>query len=153
MEKITGDIVKLAESGNYDVVIHGCNCMCVMGAGVAKALSDRWPEVKTVDKYTVKGDESKLGKFTYIRTQEGMIIVNLYTQYRYGRRDVHVDYDAIQDGFRKVRSLFGEDKKYLYPQIGAGLAGGDWKIIEHIIDSEFAGLNHTCVIWNGSNKT
>lgn len=147
MEYVKGDIVELAESGRYDVVIHGCNCMCVMGAGVAKALSTKWPDVKSVDKHTVKGDENKLGNFTYVCTPENLIIVNLYTQYRYGRRGVFVDYDAIQEGFRKVRSLFGEDKKYLYPQIGAGLAGGDWKLIEGIIESEFSGLNHTCVIW------
>jgi len=32
-----------------------------------------------------------------------------------------------------------------YPAIGAGLAGGDWKIISAIIDEELANEDHTFV--------
>ena len=36
-------------------------------------------------------------------------------------------------------------KKIGYPKIGAGLAGGDWDLISHIIHEELAGEDHTLV--------
>jgi O-acetyl-ADP-ribose deacetylase (regulator of RNase III) len=38
-------------------------------------------------------------------------------------------------------------KRIGYPLIGAGLAGGDWKIISEIIDQELKGEDHTVVIY------
>jgi O-acetyl-ADP-ribose deacetylase (regulator of RNase III) len=39
-------------------------------------------------------------------------------------------------------------KRIGYPKIGAGLAGGDWSIIEEIIDRELEGEDHTLVYLN-----
>jgi hypothetical protein len=36
-------------------------------------------------------------------------------------------------------------KRIGYPLIGAGLAGGDWKVIESIIQQELDGEDHTLV--------
>ena len=40
-----------------------------------------------------------------------------------------------------------KDSRIGYPKIGAGLAGGDWSIIEKIIDEELQGTDHTLVIF------
>ena len=39
-QEIKGDIIKEALSGKYDVVGHGCNCFCVMGAGLAPQMAE-----------------------------------------------------------------------------------------------------------------
>lgn len=39
MKVITGNLIKLAINGDFDVIIHGCNCFCKMGAGIAKQIA------------------------------------------------------------------------------------------------------------------
>ena len=34
---IKGDLIKLAQKGKFDIIAHGCNCFCTMGAGIAIA--------------------------------------------------------------------------------------------------------------------
>jgi O-acetyl-ADP-ribose deacetylase (regulator of RNase III) len=41
-------------------------------------------------------------------------------------------------------------KKIGLPLIGAGLAGGDWTIIEKIIEEELEGEDVTVVVWERS---
>ena len=33
--EIEGDLIEFAKEGRLDVITHGCNCMCTMGAGIA----------------------------------------------------------------------------------------------------------------------
>ena len=33
--EIKGDLIELAKQGKFDVIAHGCNCFCTMGAGIA----------------------------------------------------------------------------------------------------------------------
>ena len=41
MKIIKGDLIKLALQGEFDVIVHGCNCFCTMGAGIAKSIKPR----------------------------------------------------------------------------------------------------------------
>jgi len=43
-------------------------------------------------------------------------------------------------------------KRIGLPFIGAGLAGGDWDVIEDIINDELEGEDVTVVIWEGSRE-
>ena len=65
MKVIRGDLVQLALAGKFDVIVHGCNCMCTMGAGIAKQIKQKFPEAYRVDCQTKKGDRSKLGTISY----------------------------------------------------------------------------------------
>ena len=38
MNRISGDLIYLAQSGEVDLIVHGCNCFCTMGAGIAKGI-------------------------------------------------------------------------------------------------------------------
>src|SRR5262245_10443726 len=40
MKVIRGDLVMLALDGRFEVIIHGCNCQCAMGAGIAKTIKE-----------------------------------------------------------------------------------------------------------------
>jgi len=150
MNTIKGNLIKLAQSGEFDIVIHGCNCFCTMGAGIAKQIKKAFPKAYELDKMTAKGNLDKLGTFTvaYLRNKE-LAIVNAYTQFGYGRNQCHADYDAIRSVFQSLANDIKEkcpNARIGYPAIGAGHAGGDWDIISKIIDKEFEGLDHTLVL-------
>ncbi|MGJ4995019.1 hypothetical protein ACQR0Z_11425 [Bradyrhizobium sp. HKCCYLS3077] len=49
MKIIKGDLIKLALDGHIDVIVHGCNCQCTMGAGIAKSIKDIFPEAYAAD--------------------------------------------------------------------------------------------------------
>jgi O-acetyl-ADP-ribose deacetylase (regulator of RNase III) len=150
MKEVTGDIIQLFRNGQFDVIIHGCNCFCTMGAGVAKAIKEQFPEAYEADLATVAGDKNKLGAYTkaIIRMSgKELCIVNAYTQYDWRGKGVKADYEAIRSVFSRIRDEFST-ARIGYPLIGAGLARGDWKIISNIIDEELRGMDHTLVIFN-----
>lgn len=146
MKTIKGDLIIFAEEGMFDIIIHGCNCLCNMGIGIAKTIRNKYPQVYKADCDTSKGDREKLGSYTSATAghQNRFIVVNAYTQYTYSRDKVDVDYDAVRKVFVKMKKDFA-GKRIGYPLIGAGLAGGDWNVIEAIINQELEGEDHTLV--------
>ena len=40
MKYIDGDLIRLAKQGTFDVIAHGCNCFCTMGAGIAPQMAE-----------------------------------------------------------------------------------------------------------------
>ena len=148
MKTIKGDIVKLALDGQFDVIVHGCNCFHAMNSGVAKAIRAEFPEVYETDvQLTKKGDRGKLGTINatpIVRGDVSFYVVNAYTQYDYGYDgSQRVNYEALRKAFFCVAAFKG--KRIAYPKIGCGLAGGSWEIVSSIIDQELFGLDHTLV--------
>lgn len=141
MKIVKGDLLALAKAGEFDVIIQGCNCFHLMGAGIAKQIKDQFPVAYSADLTSAYGDARKLGTVTVGSTMT-LFIVNGYTQFRPGR---NVDYAAIRRVFSTVKQLF-EGRRIGYPKIGAGIAGGDWDIISKIIDEELEGEDHTLVV-------
>ena len=139
---ITGDIIKLAESGKFDYILQGCNCFHTMGSGLAGQLVKKYPLVLAADKTTVYGDREKLGTWTSTRILSNhfqFTIVNVYTQFFFGMGTDVFEYDCFDEFLKN----FGEylktgiirDRKIrvAFPKIGAGLAGGDWaRILQSI---------------------
>ncbi|QDP00045.1 macro domain-containing protein [Thalassotalea sp. PS06] len=147
MNDVEGDLIELALNGEFDVIVHGCNCFCTMGAGLAKAIKFEFPEAYQADLETEKGSEDKLGKYSQVTVQRGnhkITILNAYTQFHWRGRGVKADYNAIKEVFSNIKTEFC-GKRIGYPLIGAGLAGGDWNIISEIIDSKLMGERHTLV--------
>jgi O-acetyl-ADP-ribose deacetylase (regulator of RNase III) len=148
MRSITGDLLALALSGRFDVIVHGCNCQCSMGKGIALAIQQQFPEAYQADLRTAKGDRGKLGTITTAeidRPPARFTIVNAYTQFHHRGSGVLANYDAIRLAFKLVKQRFS-GKRIGYAKIGAGLAKGDWPTIARIIDEELAGEVHTLVI-------
>ncbi|MFT5729188.1 MAG: O-acetyl-ADP-ribose deacetylase (regulator of RNase III) [Desulforhopalus sp.] len=144
---VTGDLITLTLQGKFDVIVHGCNCFCRMGAGIARSIQLQFPEAYVADLMTTKGDRNKLGYFSSATVQENghnIIIVNGYTQFQSSGSLPLVDYDAVENLFKRIKKEFS-GKRIGYPKIGAGLAGGDWNIIEHIINKELTQEHHTLV--------
>jgi O-acetyl-ADP-ribose deacetylase (regulator of RNase III) len=144
---IRGDLIQLAIDGAFDVIVHGCNCQCQMGKGIALSIKKRFPEAYQADCATPKGDAAKLGTFSFAniaRDEFCFVVVNAYTQLHWRGEGVKADYEAIRKVMKEIKSMFF-GKKIGYPRIGAGLAGGDWEIISSIISEELDGEDHTYV--------
>ena len=152
MKTIKGDLIKLAEKGEFNVIVHGCNCFHAMGGGIAKQLADRYPIVEETDRQTEFGDKNKLGTSSQVivkspTTNHLFIVKNAYTQYYWSHEKDVFEYDAFQRFLNYTTELiiqsyapkegFVTPKKrphYGFPQIGAGLAGGDWSRISKMIE-------------------
>lgn len=144
---IQGDLLKLALDGVFDVVVHGCNCQCQMGNGIALSIKTQFPEAYWADCATPKGDAAKLGTISFAsitRDETCFVVVNAYTQFHWRGAGVKADYEAIRKAMKDIKIAFA-GKKIGYPRIGAGLAGGDWEIISAIIAEELEGEDHTYV--------
>ena len=152
---VKGDLIQLAKNGYFDCIIHGCNCFCVMGAGIAKSIAQSFPEAYVVDKKTKAGSKSKLGTFTettIIGFGSKFVVINAYTQYDYKRNnknDINVSYSAISKVFKSIKETYGKkDLKFGIPLIGAGLAGGNWDKIYKLIDEVMNDEDVTIVQYN-----
>jgi O-acetyl-ADP-ribose deacetylase (regulator of RNase III) len=134
MNVIQGDLIKLAKAGEFDIIVHGCNCFNIMGGGIAKTIKNEFPQAYDSDCETIAGDKEKIGTYTQCTTDDGLIIINAYTQYKTASsgEDVFEYYGLIQ----VFEQLYNEypDKRYGMPKIGCGLANGDETEIMNIIE-------------------
>lgn len=163
-----GDIISLANTGDYDVIVHGCNCFSRQKSGLAPQMvkafgTDTFEKEDSV----YAGDINKLGTLDYnllylengrwVRyPDEGglwvtakIYVVNAYTQYYYGKnhpdgKDKPINYIALSLCMEKINSIFA-GKKILLPKIGSGLAGGDWDKILKIIKEKLTDCDTTIV--------
>lgn len=159
--EVEGNLITLALEGAFDVVVHGCNCFCTMGAGIAPHMAkafgcDEYPMEE--DEHT--GDINKLGciDFGFHDLPDGKRIypVNAYTQYGFGSnhpggKTAPVDYEAITLCMRKINDYF-KGKHVGLPLIGCGLAGGNWDIIQEIIKEELVDCQVTIVHFKQQNE-
>lgn len=149
-----GDLLK----SDIKFIVHGCNCKLSMGAGIAKQIKEQFPKAHEADVKTMWGDPKKLGTFT-VTHQHGKTIFNAYTQFNYTTKDIDVDYDALRSVMEKIEHYLQKeenmweenDQEYKdiqlgMPRIGCGLAGGDWNIVEKILNEVFA--NRTIFVYD-----
>jgi len=125
-----------------------------MGAGVAKQIAAAFPEAYEVDKKDSRYPHVKLGNYSHYTYENGLRVVNLYTQYRYGRDRVHAEYAAIKSSLMEMIYEFDmRDRDVFYKvglvKLGCGLGGLDWNIVEDIINFCFLGVKSSVVIYTG----
>lgn len=151
---IYGDLIAIADIGVFDVIVHGCNCLHTMGAGLARQIRWHYPAAYNADCRTIKGDRRKLGTCSVAQcmTRQGqsLYIVNAYIQYDWRGHGRKADYDAIRQRLDWVAQTFPESRIGL-PMIGSGRAGGDWSVIERIIAEELDTLDVTIIQFSGAS--
>lgn len=112
------------------IIPHGVNCQGKMASGVAKAIKDKWPVVfeDFVKKPVGKG---MLGTVStvWVDDDEGIIVINCYTQEFYGRDGKrYADLVAVGQCLKHVFITADKlTKKVCMPKIGCGLGGLDWE--------------------------
>lgn len=139
---VEGNILNATE----DIICQQVNCQGVMGAGLAKQIRNKYPEVYPSYKKFCEGckDNNKrtlLGEIQAINVSDGKVIANLFGQFSYGRDKQYTDYKALKEcleGILKLASMFNDNDSIAIPyEIGCGLAGGSWGIVYKIIEDVF----------------
>ena len=139
-EEIEGNLLDLHDQGNFDMIGHGCNCHKMMATGIARQIADRYNDAFRVDYMDPRNTHRRLGDYTLSEEQS---VLNLYTQYNPGRA---FDVEAFTICMRKVNLNFPGLHIGL-PQIGCGIAGGDWNQVKEIIKKELSDMKVTVVIY------
>lgn len=126
-------------SAKHPMIAHGCNAQGVMGSGVAKIIKEKFPEA-----YIIYKEECASGlnmPFVSYWAGNGTIIANCITQKYFGYNGVrYVLYDYVDYCMEELNSkMICSGIEYVaMPKIGSGLGGGDWRVIEAIINSRLS---------------
>ena len=155
--EVFGDLIEKALNCEFDVIVQGNNCFCVQGAGLAPQMVKAFStDLFIMEDKIFKGDINKLGCIDYrYYPVLSLTVVNAYTQYNYSKNNIDsnynpIDYEALTLCMRKINKIF-KGKHIGLPQIGCGLAGGDWNKVKEIIQTELKDCTTTIVIYK-SNK-
>ena len=149
--KIKSDIFNFCESkvrsnenGSTVIIPHVCNNIGLFGAGFAGAVRSRYPIV--AQNFEMLGNHTKLGYVQYISDYKKelynheMIFANMIAQNGIvsSKNRRPLNYEALVKCMTNVRNFIqNSDKENVEihcPKFGSGLAGGDWKFIEQLIE-------------------
>lgn len=115
-------------------IAHCVNAQGKMNAGIARDIRYRFPEAYQA--YTLAYRERRL-KLGYVigATSGDKIVLNIVGQEYYGRDGRrYLDYPALRKAIKAINRNIREP--VAFPMIGCGLAGGDWKIVSDILETE-----------------
>lgn len=152
---IHGDILTDNTEDKAVFICHQVNCKGVMGAGLAKQIKDKHPEVHRL--YVSKCNEYKdnhsklLGSIqliSYLGTN-GYGIINIFGQENFGRDPgvVYTDYDALRDAFNVIANSLGYATIRIPYKIGCGLGNGNWETVLDIIQTSLVDKGIDVEIW------
>lgn len=145
-----GDMLNEATSG---IIIHGCNCQGVMGGGIAKLIRAKWPDVYNVYRKTYENYGGlELGDIIPVKVNEDLTVINCMTQKHFGTDVRHLDYEAVVAVAAAINKAleYNTDPKPVTihtPLLGAGLAGGNWNIVETILDEGVDERTANFILW------
>lgn len=122
------------------LIAHGCNARGVMNSGVAKRVRELYPDASTQYRDYCKAGILPPGEIHIYVANESRIIANLITQPDFGYEGMrYISYDALTTACETLdkhcERLAIHD--IAMPRIGAGLGGGNWEVIESIIETSF----------------
>lgn len=144
------------------VIVHCCNDIGSWGAGFVLALSAKWPEPESSYKalwnrwaFGISESNIPLGIVDYVKVEKDIYVANLIGQegvgYPAGGGVPPIRYDAINKGLRNIRlraEVSGEKVSIHMPRMGAGLAGGDWLIIERLVELNLADYGFPVTVYD-----
>nr|WP_250807972.1 macro domain-containing protein [Neorhizobium tomejilense] len=157
IEYVEGDLL----ASDEDVVIHGCNVRGGFDTGFAGVVRKRHPLAMEI--YMDHHRKGGLILGSVIWAFDGRLIGNALTQPTYGRTGQHVSYDAVRSCMKSVAMAAvqgvpgtpysaGFDRVSM-PLIGSQRGGGDWDVIERIIDEELPKLKTVVYVLPGAKPS
>lgn len=128
-----GNILDIQEG----LVCHQVNCQGKMGAGLAKGIRKKYPKVYKEYMKQYNEGRLKLGNIMVIPVSPRLSIINIASQDRYGRDRRYTDYKALRNCLKELKKFINkwDIKKVYFPyKMGCNLGGGDWNIVESMIE-------------------
>ncbi|MCY7695340.1 macro domain-containing protein [Bacillus altitudinis] len=138
IKTVEGNILDAEE----DIICHQVNCKGVMGAGLAKQIKSKYPNVyKDYKRLCAEQGDDLLSSVQLITTNDGKTIANLFAQVGYGRKTKQTDDDALRSCFEHLKQTVTNpnEENSLHSiaipyGIGCGLAGGDWTVVREMME-------------------
>lgn len=134
-------------TSDAQVIGHGVNTKGLMGAGVARIVATKYPEVKTAYVDKCKISSFKAGSCQLVDTHDGKVIANMATQIFPGphasleliRKALdNTIYEMQMQGFTTLAT----------PRIGAGIGGLNWDDVEKVVnDIAYMYQDVTIEVW------
>lgn len=150
IKQITGNVL----DSDAPIIAHQVNCQGVMGAGVAKCVREKYPDIMNTYSRWCKEYKPQilLGMVLDYCTDHNQIIANCFAQHKTGNGR-QTDYEAFYvclENLRKAIDYYGFERRIAFPyKIGCGLGGGDWDIIFAMIKSVFGkDGDYTIELWS-----
>lgn len=148
MKIIEGDLIQKAFNHEFDVIVHGCNCFCVMSAGIAAQMSLHFGcNTFELERFKYRQDYHKLGQYEaqWLTVEgEGLCVVNAYTQFYPGK---DLSYAALELCLWKLNKEF-KGLRVGLPLIGGGIAGGNVGVIANIMLKTLTDVDATLVLYH-----
>ncbi len=172
--EIQGNLINLALEQKFDVIAHGCNCYCVMGAGLAPQMARFFSaDFLQMELPNYEGEFSKLGNIDYGAYVfegelkdglQGNIVPRImyknllkYTTFEKDHKHVIVvnaytqfkpgadaRLDALSLCMQKINHHF-KGKHVGLPLIGCGIGGLKWDDVQQIFKEKLKDCDVTVV--------
>lgn len=124
------------------VIAHVCNNKGGWGKGFVLALSRRWPEVEaSYRRWYKNGKGFELGAIQIVQVTPEIWVANMIAQdgYASSSNPTPLQYPALRKCLEHVAIEAGGFSATVHiPKIGTGLAGGDWALIEPLLEETLA---------------
>lgn len=129
------------------IIAHICNDSGRWGKGFVVALSRRWKAPERDFRSWAGG----LGELQLVEVEPQLWVANMVAQHKVAtarsKGPPPIRYEALEACLSKLaEAARARGAEVHMPRIGAGLAGGDWNIIEGIIERKLVGL--TVVVYD-----
>ena len=102
---IKGNILDITEG----IIVQQVNCMGVMGAGLAKQIRDKWPDVYYEYKETltfIPHAKDLLGACCWTKVNKNssdyLYVASIFGQYNYGYKTKYTIYPALLEGLEWI---------------------------------------------------
>jgi len=144
---VNGDATCPLDNGPK-AIVHCCNDIGAWGAGFTYGLTKRWKAPRNrYSAWFTSRVNFELGEIQLVEVEPDIVVVNLIGQHGvigFSGDDVPdsvcqeppIRYAAIRNGLKKVNEALTPEYSIHMPRIGCGLAGGEWKKVEEIINDE-----------------
>lgn len=140
--------------GGPKIIAHVCNDVGGWGRGFVVAISQRWsaPEAEYRRWYEQRStNDFELGAVQLVSVEPDLWVANVIGQHGLlpGRDGPPVRYEALEAGLADLADeALAIGATVHMPRIGSGLAGGDWKVIESIINRTLAAAGVPVVVYD-----
>ncbi len=162
LRHVTGNLLTHPE---VQVVGHQANCQNTFGSGIARTIKEMYPEAYRADTYAAVNKRNTLGNLSFgevrlvngITNSHGNHIRRIYNLYGQNLGTDHTklnqrktNYEALYCALEKMAlDLQKDGNNYVvgFPHlIGCGLGGGNWNIVERLIQVAFADYQSEVII-------
>jgi hypothetical protein len=163
--------IKSCSNKTTIIIPHVCNNLDIFSGGFAKAIGDRFPEVK--ENYHLLGKNFLKNNFGYsqfirintkLPLQSKIIACNMICQdgFLSGSKNRALHYGALVSSMYKVKKYINElrtqSKDDIHnieihaPKFGSGIAGGNWNFISELIEDIWTDLPIYIYQFNNKNS-